>query len=187
LPKLAKLGITGNALSLFESYMSGGRQAVMWNGISSTFIKIFYREGQGSILGPLLFNIHVTDMPACLDVGEDYNTGYADDTGAWQVSNNLEAVRYSLKKFADCFAEYTKGNGISLNAAKTQLMYNSKKAEEYTVVLIGAVIVPASSLELLGVRYDQQLTPKPYVKALVTAVRTRSLLVVSLSHHLPRG
>jgi hypothetical protein len=29
LPKLAKLGITWNALSWFESYMSGGRQAVM--------------------------------------------------------------------------------------------------------------------------------------------------------------
>jgi hypothetical protein len=39
-PKLAKLCITGNALRCFESFMSGGRQAVMWNGVSSTFINI---------------------------------------------------------------------------------------------------------------------------------------------------
>jgi hypothetical protein len=58
-------------------------------------------------------------------------------------------------------AEYTKGNGLLLNAAKTQLMYNSKKADEYTVVVDGTLIVPASSLKLLGVRYDQQLPPGP--------------------------
>jgi hypothetical protein len=78
------------------------------------------------------------------------------------------------------------GNSLLLNAAKTHLMYNSKKAEEYTVVVDGAVIVPASSLELLGVRYDQQLTPRPYVKSLVTAVRTRASLVAGLARHLPR-
>jgi hypothetical protein len=66
-------------------------------------------------------------------------------------------------------------------------LYNNKTADEYTVVVDVAVIVPASSLELMGVRYDQKITPRPYVKALVTAVRTRALLVVRLGHHLPRG
>jgi hypothetical protein len=122
---------------------------------------------KGSILGLLLYNIQVADMPACLNVGEEYNTWYADDTSPWQVGDNLESVRSSLQKVADPFAEYTKGNGILLNAAKTQLMYNSKKADEYTVIVDGAVIVPASSLELLGVRYDQQFTLRPYIKALV--------------------
>jgi hypothetical protein len=121
---------------------------------------------KGSILGLLLYNIQVADMPAGLDVGEEYNTWYADDTSPWQVGDNLESVRSSLQKVADPFA-YTKGNGILLNAAKTQLMYNSKKADEYTVIVDGAVIVPASSLELLGVRYDQQFTLRPYIKALV--------------------
>jgi hypothetical protein len=129
----------------------------------------------------------MADMPACLDVGKDYNTGYADDTGIWQVGDNLETIRYSLQKVANRFGEYTKGNGLLLNAAKTQLMYNSKKADEYTVVVDGTLIVPASSLKLLGVRYNQQLTPRPYVKALVTAVKTRALLVARLGHHLPRG
>jgi hypothetical protein len=184
---LAKLGITGKALRWFESYMSSGRQAVVWNDVSSTFIGILYGVRQGSILGPLLYNIHVADMPACLDVGEECNTGYADDTVAWQVGDNLESVRSSLQKVANRFAEYTKGNGLSQNAAKTQLMYNSKRGNEYMVAVDGAVIDPASSLELLGVRYDQQLTPKPYIKALVTAVRTRALLVVRLGHHLPQG
>jgi hypothetical protein len=186
IPKLARLGISGRALKWFESYMSGGRQAVVWNGVKSTFVDIVYGVRQGSILGPILYNIHVTDMPLCLAVGEECNTGYADDTGAWQVGDSLEYVRSSLQKVAYRFAAYTKGNGLSLNAAKTQLLYN-KRGSEYTVVVDGSVITPSSSLELLGVRYDQQLTNRPYLKALVTAVRTRSSLVARLSHHLPRG
>jgi hypothetical protein len=163
-PKLAKLCITGNALRCFESFMSGGRQAVMRNGVSSTFINIVYGVRQGSILGSLLFNIHGSDMPACLVVGEDYNTGYADDTGAWQVGDNLEAVRYSLQKVADLFAEYTKGNDLSLNAAKTQLMYNSKKADKYNVVVDGAVILLAQALSYWGSGTINSSPPCPMLK-----------------------
>jgi hypothetical protein len=166
--------------------MSRGRQVVVWNGVESNSVGMVYGVRQGSILGPLLYNVHVADMPACLDVGEEYNTGYANNTGAWQVGYTLEDVAASLQRIADRFSAYTKGNGLSLNAAKTQLMFN-KKADGCTVVVDGAVINPASSLELLGVRYDQHLTTRPYVKALVKAVRMRASLISRLGHHLPRG
>jgi hypothetical protein len=42
LPKLTKLGIAGKVVRWFESYMLGGRQAVVWNGVCSTFIYILY-------------------------------------------------------------------------------------------------------------------------------------------------
>jgi hypothetical protein len=126
LPKLAKLGTAGNALRWFNSYMSGGRKVVVWNGVKSDPVGMVYGVRQGSILGPLLYNVHVADMPACLDVGKEYNTGYADNTKAWQVGDTLENVAASLQRVADRFAAYTKGNGPSLNAAKTQLMFNKK-------------------------------------------------------------
>jgi hypothetical protein len=78
LPKLAELGIAGNALRWFNSYncyMSGGRQVFVWNGVESNSVGMVYGVRQGSILGPLLYNVHVADMPTCLDVGEEYNTG----------------------------------------------------------------------------------------------------------------
>jgi hypothetical protein len=126
LPKLAKLGTAGNALRWFNSYMSGGRKVVVWNGVKSDPVGMVYGVRQGSILGPLLYNVHVADMPTCLDVGKEYNTGYADNTKAWQVGDTLENVAASLQRVADRFAAYTKGNGPSLNAAKTQLMFNKK-------------------------------------------------------------
>jgi hypothetical protein len=95
-------------------------------------------------------------MPAFIGVGEECNTGYADNTGAWQVGDLLEDIRSALEVVAARFAADTKGNGLALNAAKTQLMYNtaSKRVADFTVVMDGKVIIPLTSLELLGVGYD---------------------------------
>jgi hypothetical protein len=94
---------------------------------------------------------------------EECNTGYADDTGAWQVGDLLEDVKSALEVVAARFAAYTRGNGLALTAAKTQLMYNntSKRVADFTVNVDGKVIIPSTSLELLGVKYDQQLSTKP--------------------------
>jgi hypothetical protein len=37
----------------------------------------------------------------------------------------------------------------------------SKRVVDFTVNVDGKVIIPSTSLELLGVRYDQQLSTKP--------------------------
>jgi hypothetical protein len=164
--------------------MTGGCQSVKWLDPRSPFIEAVYGVRQGTILVPVLYLLHVADMPAFICVGEECNTGYANDTGAWQVGDSLEDIRSALELVAVRFAAYTKRNGLALNAAKTQLMYNttSKRVVDFTVVMNGKVTIPSTSLQLLGVRYDQQLSPKLYTKSLV-----RASLVMRLGHHLPQG
>jgi hypothetical protein len=84
-PKLTALGITGKARSWFESYLSGGQQCVDWNGARSGHIFIEFGVRQGSILGPLLYRIHVADMRDCVGIGSTCNSRYADDTAIWAV------------------------------------------------------------------------------------------------------
>jgi hypothetical protein len=66
LDKLAALRITGTAHWWFRSYLIGGHQCVDWEGAVSTFVEVLYGVRQGSILGPVLFNIHTADMVAAL-------------------------------------------------------------------------------------------------------------------------
>ena len=60
------------------------KQRVNVNDAYSSWKDIFYGVSQGSILGPLLFNIHICNLFYFLD--ELYIASYADDTAIYTVS-----------------------------------------------------------------------------------------------------
>jgi hypothetical protein len=61
-PKLQLLGLSGRALVWFKSYLTGDSQQVSWDGTLSDLIAVRYGVRQGSILGPVLFLILISDM-----------------------------------------------------------------------------------------------------------------------------
>ena len=63
LNKLESLGISGNLLNLFCSFLNDRQQRVVLNGQLSNWTPILAVVLQGSILGPLLFLIYVNDLP----------------------------------------------------------------------------------------------------------------------------
>jgi hypothetical protein len=62
LMKLSKMGITGNALEWFRSYLSDRQQIVDINGTFSNLRRIKISILQGSILGPILFLCYINDL-----------------------------------------------------------------------------------------------------------------------------
>ena len=60
--KLAAYGFDTNALRLIHNYLSNRKQRVENNSVYSIWKDISYGVPQGSILGPLLFNIHLCDL-----------------------------------------------------------------------------------------------------------------------------
>ena len=76
--KLKAYGAQDSALKLTQSYLSGRLQRVKCNGNVSDWLPIRCGVPQGSLLGPLLFNIFVNDV--------NYSAAfssirlYADDT-----------------------------------------------------------------------------------------------------------
>ena len=73
-------GISGVALSWFESYLSDRMQSVMVDGLMSTPIPLVFGVPQGSVLGLVLFTLYsqpLSDVIACHIC--DYHK-YADDT-----------------------------------------------------------------------------------------------------------
>ena len=62
LNKLEHYGIAGNANKLINYYLTSRQQFVQINGVQSKPADIKIGVPQGSVLGPLLFNIYINDM-----------------------------------------------------------------------------------------------------------------------------
>ena len=88
--KLHAYGFSHDALSLIYSYLHSRQQRVKVNGSFSSWKQLTLGVPQGSVLGPLLFNIYINDLLFSLN-----NTGvcnYADDTTLFACDIDTDSV-----------------------------------------------------------------------------------------------
>jgi hypothetical protein len=133
----------------------------------------------------------MADLPECLNLGEDTTAGYADDVCIYAVAKDLASVGELLEVRADAFTMFAAGNGLVLNASKTQLLIGgkakSKDLADFSVVVDGTTVRPGKELELLGVKFDSKLSTAPHISKVVTSARQRAAMISRLALHLPRG
>ena len=75
--KLAAYDFDYDSLVFIQSYLSERQQRTKANNAYSTYSAILYGVPQGSVLGPLLFNIYISDM--FYDIDNCDVASYADD------------------------------------------------------------------------------------------------------------
>ena len=93
--KLEAYGFQIDALRLVYDYLSNRKQKVKLNETFSFWGDIEYGVPQGSILGPLLFNIHLRDLFYFL---EDLDiASYVDDTTLYTVKESKDSVINALE------------------------------------------------------------------------------------------
>jgi hypothetical protein len=100
-------------------------------------------------------------------------------------------VQADLHRRKDKFSAFKKGNELSLNGAKTQLLLraNVKKqaANSFEVIINCSIIKMVEDLELLEVRFDWQFTDRPHEDQLIKDARFRAAHMAGLANHLPNG
>lgn len=192
LPKLELLGLRSTALSWFTSYLTGGTQSVCWKGSLSGSVAVGYGVRQGSILGPVLFLVHVADMPDAVgfaDAAEGGCSSYADDSIVWVIGDSAAEVIGILNAKAAAFARHAKANGLAMNAGKTQFTISSEAGITGGAELLidGRKVAAGATFELLGVTFDKRFSTRPHDVAVAHAARQRASLIARLAHHIPQG
>jgi len=182
--KLYILGFRGPVGYWLKSYLTDRRQCVSVNGIRSQQMSVRRGVPQGSVLGPLLFNLYINDMHTAtgLDI-----IHYADDTTVFQSGVDVPAIVRSLNAELVKLDDWLRANRLSLNVAKSKVMVFTKRRLDAIppVQCRGAVLDFVQSFKFLGVTLDGNLSFKNHGMHVVSRL-SRSLGVMrKLSYTLP--
>jgi hypothetical protein len=127
LPKMEAMVIGGRNLNRFRSYLTGARQRVVWDGQVSGTVDVEYGVRQGSLFGPGLYLLHVSDLPLALEIRDsDGDSSYANNTAVWVVAEDHHKAQQELQRLVHVVVDYMRANGLALNGAKTQVMVGGK-------------------------------------------------------------
>ena len=127
------------------------------NNAYSTYSDILYGVPQGSILGPLLFNIYISNMFYHIDIYDI--ASYSDDNTPYTSNFNLEEVMQKLELTTNNLFEWFKANHMKANAGKCHVLFT--RDTDVTAKIGGELDVKNSREEkLLGVKIDSKLFSK---------------------------
>ena len=124
--KLAAYGFDYESLTLIQSYLSNRKQRTKVSNTYSTFSDIIFGVPQGSILGPLLFNIYICDM--FYDNTDCDIASYADDNTPYCSSFSLDKVINKLETYTSNIFKWFHQNHMKVNAEKCHLLFTTKNA-----------------------------------------------------------
>ena len=120
-------GIGKSGLNLLLSYLSNRKQRTKVNSSYSDWYDIIRGVPQGSILGPLLFNLFINDLFLFLERTNICN--FADDNTIYWCDSVLEIILENLQHDMKILLNWFKINLMKPNPKKSQFMILGKVSQ----------------------------------------------------------
>lgn len=157
LKKLESYGIRGFLLNLFKSYLGNRMQFVEINGRISDKLPIKTGVPQGSIMGPVLFLIHINDMH--LSTQNSKLILFADDASLISRHNTVDFV-----EDVNNLMKWCSHNSLAVNMQKScVLKFENRKLNEIPLEYNLLQFNPDSIQKYLGIYIDKKLTFRTHV------------------------
>lgn len=161
------VGLSGSVLNWFESYVRDRDYFVSLGIYTSERTKMTCGVPQGSILGPLLFNIYMLPLAQIIENNKICYHNYADDT---QIYITLTPGDYgpiqALSNCIDQINDWMCQNFLQLNKDKTEVLVFGAKEERLKVSaqLQSAMLKTSNQARNLGVVMDSDMNFSSHIK-----------------------
>ena len=166
------IGISGSALNWFKSYLEERTYFVEIGNCSSDKMAMTCGVPQGSILGPLLFNLYMLPLGQLISSHNVSYHNYADDT---QIYVSLTAGEHgpvdSLFHCIQHISMWMQNNFLQLNSEKTELIVFGPQKQRESVIshLESLSLKPKQQVRNLGVILDSDLNFNSHIKSVISA------------------
>ena len=185
-------GFEGQVLNWFNSFLSDRIQTVSFLGLVSSPSVIKCSVPQGSVLGPLLFMLYVSDIISVVHNDKLCIHMFADDLQVYGFCPPSKTTDLStqMSSCLDNVIFWCSSNSLKLNAEKSEVMWCSSKQMKRSfaqcqVRLDNSTLSPVSVVKCLGVHLDCNLSFSSHVSKTVSACFAMLRQIRSVSRSLP--
>ena len=164
--KMSKLGFSKQFLYWTLSYLSERKHFVQIDTNRSVNLPIHFGVPQGSILGPILFNLYVNDLQ---DTVATNAIQYADDTTIYKSCHpkNIGVTENEIKNHLHSLSSWSGNNSLAANSVKTKYIICSSSrlsrihnidSHKSNLTFNNMPLDIEESVKLLGIKIDKHLS-----------------------------
>ena len=189
LRKLQLHGVDCLSLKWFRSYLSDRKQQTFIGGAQSDFCNVTCGIPQGSILGPLLFTIYISDLPSCNLFSKPRM--YADDTTLTSSAEDPCVLEHKMNFDMNLIQSWLTANKLTLNVKKTKYMLIGSKFKlsqihnDFTVKVHNTPPDRVTKHKTLGVHIDESVNWRPHINATSKKISAGLAILKRVSTTIP--
>ena len=177
-----------NCLKLIYSYLKGRKQRVKINSEFSTWKEILNGVPQGSVLGPLLFNIFINDLFFFVDYSDICN--YADDNSLTVADICIDKIVTKIQCDVNKLGNWFKCNMLLLNESKCQFMIIEPewvtRNNKATINIADKSIEETNKGKLLGITFDSKLIMSEHIKQTCKQASRKLSALARIAHYIDK-
>ena len=173
LAKFSAYGFDESAITLIANYLSNRYQRVKIGSTFSSYLEILRGVPQGSILGPILFNLFINDLMFFIQETEVCN--FADDTTIYSCSPYFEEATLKLSNDTHLILNWFRINSMVANPGKFQIMFLGSNIDnsKITFMIENKRVKSRSEVKLLGITIDDKLSSTTHIENLCSLASKR--------------